>query len=813
MKNNSTPRKLTLYFSIIAVMIAGMIGLGHGSWNLPMLLLFCAILGAIFTDRLEWVIFPKWFVYTGMMIGAGIAIFGFVGDPSSNQILAVGNLLVYVQLPLLFQKKSKRVFEQWGVFLLLELVVAALVNDNVLFGVLMVPVMTVGCSALIALALYASQMRHLESLTESNSFWARLLHWLGKEQLVSKGRSGVTLSAVASPDWATRPHSERFFPLNWFLGVFPLSFTILVFAIVYFYSLPRANLSSYEGSVSTDAKVGFNDQISLQHVGDLLQNDAPVFRLSMRDAETGENYRPAAPPYIRMTVSRKYFDGPGRGIWQTGEASISLDRRAIQNLPAQIEVTAGMSSQMDKVIVDIVEKNGLGAFVPIITPVSRATNSEFRVAYRDWFVVDTSVAARSLSRKRRFSFPTYAFQGRLESMILPEWEDCLRQERPKIFASQMEFEEASYMQLLEFPSSLTNILPLRDRWLQELGVSNANKLTQAMAINDYLASGSEYTYTLSLTGQIDIKLDPIADFLLNKRKGHCQYFSSALALMLRSLEIPTRLVVGFRPNEYNEVGQYFLVQQNHAHVWVEGYFPLEDLKRRFPSIPKWIKHGAWLRLDPTPAGEGSNAGDTLRAASGQTFDAMQDLWNELVLTMDKSKQGSMFSFFGESSTGAYSSFWLEVQTLLQRMKSNRLVGGFLSPELWFSWRVLASVLAIIAIWLFGTKFLSWLFPKWTFGNLQPSRHSKASSKIKFYERLVKALRRLGLERASHQTPREFFESAAKKLNGISISMDQDFLADCFYELRYGGRQSLTESEQETIENLLLSLQSAKGKAG
>jgi protein-glutamine gamma-glutamyltransferase len=153
MAHEINSHRLTLYFSIIAVMIAGMIGLGHGSWNLPLLVLFCSILGAFFTDRFEWIVFPKWFVYLGMLAGAGVAIMGFLGDPASNQILAVGNLLVYVQLPLLFQRKSKRVFEQWGVFLLLELVVAALVNDNVLFGILMVPVMTVGCAALIALAL------------------------------------------------------------------------------------------------------------------------------------------------------------------------------------------------------------------------------------------------------------------------------------------------------------------------------------------------------------------------------------------------------------------------------------------------------------------------------------------------------------------------------------------------------------------------------------------------------------------------------------------------------------------------------------
>lgn len=803
--------RLTLYFSIIAVMIAGMIGLGHGSWNLPLLVLFCSILGAFFTDRFEWIVFPKWFVYLGMLAGAGVAIMGFLGDPASNQILAVGNLLVYVQLPLLFQRKSKRVFEQWGVFLLLELVVAALVNDNVLFGILMVPVMTVGCAALIALALYASQMRHLESLTESNSVWARILHWLGKEQLVSKRSSGVSLSAVTTSSWNVRQRSENFSPLNWFVGVLPLSFTILLFAIVYFYSLPRVNLSTYEGAVSTASKVGFSDQISLQHVGDLLQNEAPVFRLSMRNAETKENYRPSMPPYIRMTVSRRYFDGPGRGVWQTGEASLTLDRRAIQNLPMEQGMADAMAKNMDRVMVDIVEKNGLGTFVPVIAPLSRASDTDFQVAYRDWFVVDTSQSARSSSYKRRFSFPTYAFEDRIESMFLPEWEDSVRDVRERSFPGQVEYNDDAYMQLLEFPSSLMSIVPLRDRWLKERDVSNEDKLTQAMVLNDYLASGADYTYTLSLTGQIDKRLDPIADFLLNKRKGHCQYFASSLALLLRSLEIPTRMVVGFRPNEYNEVGKYFLVQQNHAHVWVEAYFPVDLLKKRFPYVPGWIKNGAWLRLDPTPAGEGSNAGGMLRSSSGQTFDAMQDLWNELVLNMDKSKQSKMFSIFGESSSGTYSSFWLELQTLFQRMKSNRFVGGFLSPEQWFSWQFLALFFALVLLWLFAPRIVSWLFPRWSFRGAQGARNARPLSKVHFYERLIKALRRLGIERKTDQTPQEFFELAASKLNRLPVSIDSQMLSHLYYELRYGGRKALTDSEQLLIEQQLQSLESVKGR--
>ena len=184
MNQQLSSTRVTIHFAMFATIAAGMIGLGQASWNLPLLVFFCSVVAIGYTDQLRWILFPKWLVFIAMVFGAGVAIFGFLSDASANQILAVGNLLVYVQLPLMFQKKSIRVYEQWGVFLLLELVVAALVNDNVLYGVLMLPVLAIGCASMMALAQYASQLRHNESISESTSAWARMLHWLGDRKSV-----------------------------------------------------------------------------------------------------------------------------------------------------------------------------------------------------------------------------------------------------------------------------------------------------------------------------------------------------------------------------------------------------------------------------------------------------------------------------------------------------------------------------------------------------------------------------------------------------------------------------------------------------
>ncbi len=87
------------------------------------------------------------------------------------------------------------------------------------------------------------------------------------------------------------------------------------------------------------------------------------------------------------------------------------------------------------------------------------------------------------------------------------------------------------------------------------------------------------TYTLELPGKVD---DPVAHFLFESRSGHCEDFASALALMLRTLNVPSRLVGGFYGAE--RVGNTYVVRAGSAHVWTQVYVPQEG----------------WVGFDATP---------------------------------------------------------------------------------------------------------------------------------------------------------------------------------------------------------------------
>jgi hypothetical protein len=370
--------------------------------------------------------------------------------------------------------------------------------------------------------------------------------------------------------------------------------------------------------------------------------------------------------------------------------------------------------------------------------------------------------------------------------------------------------------LVEFPKTLEILRPQIDRILTSNAVPLTSKISKALFLENHLANSSLYEYTLSLTGPKDPGIDPIADFLLNKRRGHCQYFASALALMLRSQGIPTRLVVGFRPSEYNDIGGYFQVSQSHAHVWVEAYFTLDEMSQADEAIrvgipvPSWAKNGVWLRLDPTPPVDGSNAGGSFRRSGTQTFDAMQDFWDEMVINMDKSRQGGLFTLFGDSSEGTYARFWVQIQTLISRMQSSRFAGGILSPDRWFSWRIAVAFFAIAASLLLTYKglerFFPHLFPKSFLRKQSLSRQNH--SRIEFYEKLVRLLRSLGLRRLPHQTPQEFLQIAGGKLKRADLSLDVEQLSFLFYSKRFGQNEPLEPDQAACIASNLKILEEA-----
>jgi protein-glutamine gamma-glutamyltransferase len=132
-----------------------------------------------------------------------------------------------------------------------------------------------------------------------------------------------------------------------------------------------------------------------------------------------------------------------------------------------------------------------------------------------------------------------------------------------------------------------------------------------------------YKYTLNLTWTPGAQ--PISTFLFDSKSGHCVYFASAMAILLRSAGIPTRLVNGFLMGEYNPVGGDYIIRESDAHSWVEVYIP-----RR-----------GWIEFDPTPP-DPRHREMSLALQLSQYIDAVELFWNSYVIVYDTGSQLQLF---------------------------------------------------------------------------------------------------------------------------------------------------------------------------
>ncbi|MGB9233442.1 MAG: transglutaminaseTgpA domain-containing protein, partial [Terriglobales bacterium] len=117
---------------------------------------------------------------------------------------------------------------------------------------------------------------------------------------------------------------------------------------------------------------------------------------------------------------------------------------------------------------------------------------------------------------------------------------------------------------------------------KQITESSASDYDRALALEQYLQT--HFAYTLQLPRAAP--RDPLANFLFERKQGHCEYFASSMAVMLRSLGIPSRIVTGFRTGEFNDLTGQYIVRASNAHSWVEAYFP----------------GSGWISFDPTPGG-------------------------------------------------------------------------------------------------------------------------------------------------------------------------------------------------------------------
>ncbi len=208
--------------------------------------------------------------------------------------------------------------------------------------------------------------------------------------------------------------------------------------------------------------------------------------------------------------------------------------------------------------------------------------------------------------------------------------------------------------------------------------------------------------------------------------------------MLRSQDIPARLVAGYHTDEYNELGQHYVARQLHAHAWVEALIDRDELNESRIVYGQPPSQKYWLRLDPTPS-----VGRVRESSGGvgQVLDMAQNMWDDYVVDMDAGRQDSTLLGGGiNPMTGPYDSLVDSLSLMISRIRAGELGGGSWAGRELFSWpaAVLGVVMTLAIAVLLRVKT-----PNWIKRRLRRTSAGKAARpSIEFYAETLDQLARL-----------------------------------------------------------------------
>ena len=546
------------------------------------------------------------------------------------------------------------------------------------------------------------------------------------------------------------------------------SLSVAVGAIVvggmFFFFFPRFS-AGYLGRVSFSPTLmsGFTEDVELGQIGEIKKSSAVVMRV-----ETG---KPIGYEWLRWRgIALTTFDGKR---WSSNVANPQrLGTKPdgwIHTLePAQKENISGQTVNYT-VFLEPVATNAIfvpGRVLSVQGNFSGGVTNSFAAMQRNYLLTDETETLKVPFRN--FAAIRYAGNSRL----------------PPRDAGRLRTAGADYTSditstYLQLPAPLDRRIPELAR---EITRNAKTPFDKTLRIETYLRT--RFAYTLNLSGKPG--QDPLAHFLFETRAGHCEYFASAMAIMLRTLGIPSREVNGFLPGEYNDLGGDYIVRASDAHSWVEVYFP----------------GNGWQVFDPTPSS--IEGGNSLWTRLGMYIDWMQITWNEWVIGYDFSHQVTLAQNlqrgsknWGESARAWFDRKQQEGKRWLKSWQLEHGSLGYLLPIVLVSlllalrYNVPAEVIRRVRLFL----------------RIHAAKSGRSDPQLasRLYAELLRILARRGLLRSETQTPLEF----AAAVNSPQLAPAVREFTQLYADARFGGAPCDTTRLGQLLEQVRAALRTLR----
>jgi protein-glutamine gamma-glutamyltransferase len=618
---------------------------------------------------------------------------------SHSFILAVIHLLLFVSAIKLLTVSKDRDYLQLYLISFMEILAASTLTVNIVFGLCLLLFLFCSINSMVLFEMRRSNAKMQGSAKVQPLVTSREPHSNGL-QLFSPFPSGLFFITTAG-----------------------ITLLIVIAAIPLFFLLPRVNVGLYKRpSGDTQLLSGFSDRVELGQLGTIKQSDAVVMRIRTNKPPS------EMPAELKWRgIAFDYFDG--RAWKRTNLHQFSIPT---QGGYYKLETSTQDTNWLQQTFfMEALSENVIFAAHKVL-----AVSQDVGALRRD--STESLYTGTHPQKKLRYSA--------ISDPILPN---------PGNMSDRLPIPPEILRTYLQLPPEDPGVADLAKQ------ATNAapNKYAKAQALEEYLRS--HYRYSLALRGTPHSK-DPLAMFLFDVRAGHCEYFASSMAIMLRQIGIPSRLVNGFRAGEYNRIGDSWTVRQYHAHSWVEAYFP---------------PYG-WTEFDPTPAEPEHSQSEFARLFSNLT-DAIDLWWWEGVVNYDPSQQyrviSAVYSILEKCRSGA-DSLWKRASDT-GRMAASMFRSPDMMPALiqnWFLWAPCLAAALLLAIGPLRRKIFR--EARRAFHHDNP-RIVAAS----FYAEAIAMLGNRGFRLEPGQTPLEFARSLGGHPSGACLLA----LTQMYNSVRFG----------------------------
>ena len=343
-----------------------------------------------------------------------------------------------------------------------------------------------------------------------------------------------------------------------------ISIITFIITVIIFVSSPRIAGGLWgKGYMKSIKTAGFSENVDFGSFGTVKNDSTIVMRIEMD--------KKAKEPFYWRGMTLNYFDGISWKDTLSERKWIYKDEEKFIIKPFKED-----RAVVQRIYLEAMDTNVLFGLREVA-----AIESRGRVIFQD----EAGALFLPAKKGKRINYIVYS-ENRLEAL--------------------KDVEEAKYLQLPRGIDKLENLA-------QKITRDKQSNREKAEAIEQYLIKN--YTYSLS-TSPPPEGVGPIEDFLFYSKKGYCEHYATSMVLMLRSADIPARIVTGFVGGEPNEYGGYIIVRQSDAHSWVEA-----------------AVDGVWRRYDPTPP---------VLIKSQTTFTLYMDMlvlmWDRYVVGFSRSDQ-------------------------------------------------------------------------------------------------------------------------------------------------------------------------------